>query len=121
MRCPVSTLPNQNEVAMRLMPTIALILTLASGIALGQSPGGAPSVAAPPSAAPAAPANPGLAQPGGATSSVQPRENRTGRNGPDQEYADCMRLWEPATHMTKEEWSRTCRRVQSRLDAVQIK
>jgi hypothetical protein len=32
-----------------------------------------------------------------------------------------MRLWEPATHMTKEEWSRTCRRVQSRLDAVQIK
>ena len=106
---------------MRLMPTTALLLTLASGIALGQSPGGAPSVAAPPSAAPAAPANPGLAQPGSPDPSAKARETRTGRNGPDQEYADCMRLWEPATHMTKEEWSRTCRRVQSRLDAVRIK
>jgi hypothetical protein len=32
-----------------------------------------------------------------------------------------MRLWDKATHMTKQEWSRTCRRVQSRLDQVRIK
>jgi hypothetical protein len=106
---------------MRLMPTTVLMLTLASGIALGQTPGGAPSVAVPPSAAPAGPASPGLAQPGSATFSTQSRETRAGRNGLDQEYADCMRLWEPATHMTREEWSRTCRRVQNRLNAVQIK
>jgi hypothetical protein len=25
--------------------------------------------------------------------------------------ADCMRDWEPSTHMTKKEWENTCRRV----------
>jgi hypothetical protein len=29
-----------------------------------------------------------------------------------------MKLWEPATHMSKTDWSRTCRRVQGRLDQV---
>jgi hypothetical protein len=29
-----------------------------------------------------------------------------------------MKLWEPATHMTMQEWSRTCRRVQGRLDQI---
>jgi hypothetical protein len=29
-----------------------------------------------------------------------------------KEYLDtCMRDWDAATHMTKEEWSRTCRRL----------
>jgi hypothetical protein len=26
-------------------------------------------------------------------------------------FAQCMKDWDPATHMTKEEWARTCRRV----------
>ena len=60
-------------------------------------------------------------QPGGANSSAQSGDKRTGKNAVNEEYADCMRLWEPATHMTKQEWSRTCRRVQSRLDQAQIK
>jgi hypothetical protein len=140
---------------MRLMPTAALMLTLASAVALAQAPGGAPSGDSPsggarpgtspgaapapsatPGLAPAAPANPALTrpgesqpeasggsrpQPGGADPSAQSRDNRTGKNALNDEYADCMRLWEPATHMTKQEWSRTCRRVQSRLNAVQIK
>jgi hypothetical protein len=146
---------------MRLMPTAALMLTLASAVALAQAPGGAPSGGSPsgaatpgtspgaapapsatPGLAPAAPANPALTrsggaprpgesqpealggsrpQPGGADPSAQSRDNRTGKNALNDEYADCMRLWEPATHMTKQEWSRTCRRVQSRLNAVQIK
>jgi hypothetical protein len=25
--------------------------------------------------------------------------------------ADCMKDWEPSTHMTKKEWEQTCRRV----------
>lgn len=32
--------------------------------------------------------------------------------------ADCMGLWEPATHMSKQEWGRTCRRVQGRLQEI---
>ena len=26
-------------------------------------------------------------------------------------FADCMRKWDKRTHMTKQEWSRTCRRL----------
>jgi len=32
--------------------------------------------------------------------------------------SDCMGLWEPATHMTKQEWQRTCQRVQGRLQEI---
>jgi hypothetical protein len=32
-----------------------------------------------------------------------------------QEFTDCERRWEAATHMTKKQWSQTCRRVLDRL------
>ena len=91
---------------MRLILMTTLMLALGGGIALGQAPSGAP-----PSAAPGP----------GANSSAQSRDNRSGKNAANEEFADCMRLWDKATHMTKQEWSRTCRRVQSRLNQVQIK
>ena len=43
---------------------------------------------------------------------------RTGKNSSNETVADCMKLWEPTTHMSKADWSRTCRRVQGRLDQV---
>ena len=27
----------------------------------------------------------------------------------EQRMADCMAIWEPATHMTKQQWRRTCK------------
>jgi hypothetical protein len=38
----------------------------------------------------------------------------------DSAVADCMQMWDSGTHMTKQEWVRTCRRVQSRLDNLKI-
>jgi hypothetical protein len=32
--------------------------------------------------------------------------------------ADCMKIWEPATPMSKTDWQRTCRRVQGRLEVT---
>jgi hypothetical protein len=32
------------------------------------------------------------------------------RSGADH-FADCMKKWDKRTHMTKQEWSRTCRRL----------
>jgi hypothetical protein len=61
------------------------------------------------------------AEPGGANSSAKSRDNRTGKNALNEAHADCMRLWDRGTHMTKQEWSTTCRRVQSRLNQVEIK
>jgi hypothetical protein len=66
-------------------------------------------------------ASSGGSRPGGAASSTNPQDNRTGKNALNDEYTDCMKLWDAGTHMTKQEWSATCRRVQSRLNQVQSK
>jgi hypothetical protein len=31
-------------------------------------------------------------------------------NTREQKLKDCMAIWEPATHMSKEQWKRTCNR-----------
>jgi hypothetical protein len=33
----------------------------------------------------------------------------------EEALSTCLVLWEPATHMTKREWARACRRVAERL------
>ena len=38
----------------------------------------------------------------------------------DSGMADCIQMWDSGTHMTKQEWSRTCRRVQTRLDSLDV-
>jgi hypothetical protein len=38
----------------------------------------------------------------------------------DSAVADCMRMWDSGTHMTKQEWSRSCKRVQTRLDNLNV-
>ena len=38
--------------------------------------------------------------------------------GPEQEYQDCLNLWDKGTHMTRSEWASTCRRIQNRLTAI---
>jgi len=50
--------------------------------------------------------------------SGQTPATRTGKNALNETVTDCMKLWEPATHMSKADWQRTCRRVQGRLDQV---
>jgi hypothetical protein len=32
----------------------------------------------------------------------------------DEHFAQCMRDWEVATHMSKQDWAKTCRRVVDR-------
>ena len=37
------------------------------------------------------------------TGSVNPERSM------DQRMKDCMEVWEPRTHMTKQQWRRTCK------------
>jgi hypothetical protein len=37
-----------------------------------------------------------------------------------QEFTDCEGRWEAATHMTKKQWSQTCRRVLDRLRLLDL-
>ena len=38
----------------------------------------------------------------------------------DRAVADCMGMWDSATHMSKHVWARTCKRVQTRLDNLKV-
>lgn len=35
--------------------------------------------------------------------------------------ASCEGMWDRGTHMTRKEWSRTCRRVQDRLQRIELR
>jgi hypothetical protein len=37
-----------------------------------------------------------------------------------ESIAECMKLWDAKTHMTKSEWARTCQRIQTRLESLKI-
>ena len=103
----------------RVLPTPA-----PSTAATGQS-GGTPS---PGTATPGAPTGPdpnlpatasgGRPQPGGANSSEQ--STRTGKNPISEGYADCLKLWDVETHMSKSDWSRACRQIENRSQNLQV-
>jgi hypothetical protein len=43
------------------------------------------------------------------------QERPRGPSTVEEALSTCLVLWEPATHMTKREWTRACRRVAERL------
>ena len=94
---------------MRILIAASLALAASAGATLAQT-GSAPSgPASTPSgrAASAKPATPAEAA-------------RAAKVAADEVMAECMRLWDKGTHMTKQEWSSTCRRIQSRLENLKV-
>jgi hypothetical protein len=73
-----------------------LIVSLSAGAASGQAVRAAPSTAA-----------------------TSTEENK------EKEYAaaiaNCEGMWDRGTHMSREQWSRTCRRVQARLKQMELR
>jgi len=39
----------------------------------------------------------------------------------ERAIGDCERTWDSGTHMSKQDWSRTCRRVQLRLKRLDVR
>jgi hypothetical protein len=83
---------------MNIISLAATVLCLAAGIASAQM-----SMAQRPA---------GLAQ--------RTPEVASKRNSHEAAIADCIRMWDSATHMTRKEWSETCRRVQARLQRLEL-
>ena len=81
-----------------------LSLIAAGGAALAQS-GSRPEGTTSPPTAPAPQAREVPPKSDDAKSSAQLRDLSA------QYLAECMKDWDAATHMTKQEWARTCRRV----------
>jgi hypothetical protein len=47
-------------------------------------------------------------------------EAKTAKARAKENIAECLRMWDAGTHMTKQQWARTCERVQSRLENLSI-
>ncbi len=117
---PTATVPgaspatSQTAPPSRLLPSPAPSATAStpSGVASTTPPTGTASPAAPAARDPNLPATAS----GGATGSAQ----RTGKNPITERYADCVKLWDNHTHMSKTEWSRTCRRIENRLQNLRV-
>jgi hypothetical protein len=118
---------------MRLLLIAIVAFSLGSGPTLAQTGIGAesPSSAVPgsPPSSPASLTNaPDLTSlqllqdsASGATSQRQPPSRPQSRqNAYDGALAACVQMWDSGTHMTKQEWSRTCKRVQTRLDNLKV-
>lgn len=93
---------NESRNFMRLIIAAGLLLGSVMSPALAQ-------VVAPPS-----PAAPGPAPKASQTVAAE-------KNAHAAAVADCEQMWDRETHMTKQEWARTCRRVQDRLRQIQVK
>ena len=50
-------------------------------------------------------------------SAVEPTKQSTHAT----DITDCERMWDRGTHMTKRDWSQTCRRVQNRLQQLELR
>jgi hypothetical protein len=86
---------------MRTAILLVLALALCGGALEAQTP---PAPSAPPAAAKAKGARP-------------PAD---GKDVANNALAECLRIWDAATHMTRQEWATTCKRVQNRLDSVRV-
>jgi hypothetical protein len=45
---------------------------------------------------------------------------RTGKSAVEDSKAECIRMWDAGTHMSKQEWSSTCARVQTRIENLKV-
>jgi hypothetical protein len=96
----------------------SLLLVLAAGGAAAQSsaPPPSPAPALPKAAAPSPTATKPAAPAATSAVKVQPDPKKVAK----ENIAECMRLWDAATHMSRQEWARTCERIQTRLENLRI-
>ena len=89
----------------------SLLLAISAGAALAQTGSITPAPPATPASSAAAPAK-SPAAPGKAV--------RSGKSAVTDAKAECMKMWDSGTHMSRQEWSSTCDRIQTRLDNLKV-
>ena len=113
---------------MRLFMIAIVTLSVASfaQTGTGSSPSGA-APASPPTGA-ASLTNSAFSTtstPGATPTGISPQRRQrdrpqSGQGVHDSAVAECMQMWDSGTHMTKQAWSHTCKRVQTRLDNLNL-
>jgi hypothetical protein len=51
---------------------------------------------------------------------LTPNRAQSRQNVHDSAVADCMQMWDSGTHMTKQAWLHTCKRIETRLDNLNV-
>ena len=57
----------------------------------------------------------------GAAASTLPSRTSTEKSTHELAVANCVQMWDRGTHMTQQQWLRTCRRVQDRLQQLPVR
>jgi hypothetical protein len=84
---------------MRLLMSVALVLAVTAGFAMAQA---------------ASPRQPAV--------KLSAKEEALARDkAHEAAVTDCEEMWDRGTHMSKQDWSRTCRRVQDRFRRYELK
>jgi hypothetical protein len=47
-------------------------------------------------------------------------DTATRKSAVDDSKAECIKMWDAGTHMTKQEWANTCARIQTRLENLRV-
>ena len=84
------------------IPVIVMMLVLSAGTVAAQTGSIAPT---PPASARAA---------------APETTTRTTRSAVDDSKAECIKMWDAGTHMSKQEWANTCARIQTRLENLRV-
>jgi hypothetical protein len=108
---------------MRSVLAVLVALVGVGGAAVAQSPAPSGRAAAGVAQAPAGATAPTKAvkreRNGGRARRVavadRPQQRPTRASTVEEALTSCLALWEPATHMTRSQWARACRRVAERL------
>ena len=101
------------------MRTVLIVLSSLSWIvsaAFAQTP--PPKL---PDAQPLAPSAPPSKKGKGDRSDTAEKQPETEKSGVTDSLASCLEMWEPTTHMSRQEWARACRRVADRLKNTEVK
>ena len=60
------------------------------------------------------------APPGSARTTAPDTATRTSKSAVEDNKAECIKMWDAGTHMTKQEWANTCARIQTRLENLRV-
>jgi hypothetical protein len=84
------------------IPAISMMLVLSTGAVAAQTGTIAP------------------APPASARSAASDTATRTSKSAVEDSKAECIKMWDAGTHMTKQEWANTCARIQTRLESLRV-
>jgi hypothetical protein len=108
---------------MRLL-VLVIVISLGAGPTLAQTNiGGSSAAGAAPGSPDGNPTSLNHRLPSGAVPPAEDPQRSSLRPQPnlhDSAVADCRGMWDAGTHMTKQQWSNTCKRIQTRLDNLDV-